>query len=71
MPWIPASTGRLGVRVSEQTPHEDNKLKDSLQTHGDKDWFVISTMVSGRTNPNRSTEEEHDTLNKNDTLNKQ
>jgi hypothetical protein len=37
-------------RTDKWTPDEDNKLQYSLQTHYcGKDWFVISTLVPGRT----------------------
>jgi hypothetical protein len=39
------TTGRTGKWVED----EDIKLKDAVQTHGDKDWFVIATLVPGRT----------------------
>jgi hypothetical protein len=31
------------------TAVEDSKLKDAVQTHGDKDWGAISALVPGRT----------------------
>jgi myb proto-oncogene protein len=40
--WANERTGRW-------TAVEDSKLKDSIQTHGDKDWVAISVLVPGRT----------------------
>jgi hypothetical protein len=44
-PSIALTPGRKG----KWTAVEDNKLKDAVQTHGDKDWAVISALVPGRT----------------------
>jgi myb proto-oncogene protein len=43
-PNIDRTTGRTG-RWAED---EDIKLKDAVQTHGDKDWVVIAGLVPGR-----------------------
>jgi hypothetical protein len=62
-PSIAVTTGSAG----KWTAVEDNKLIDAIQTHGDKDWAAIATLVPGRTkkkcrdrrkksmDPNRST----------------
>jgi hypothetical protein len=70
---VAVAPGRLGP----WTEDEDNKLINSVQSHGGKDWFAIATLVPGRTKsqcwyrwkkfcavPTRSTvrEEEHVTL---------
>jgi hypothetical protein len=34
-------TGRSGT----WTAGEDSKLKDAVQTHGDKDWVAIAALV--------------------------
>jgi myb proto-oncogene protein len=36
-------------RKGEWTSVEDSKLKDAVQTHGDKDWVAVSVRVPGRT----------------------
>jgi hypothetical protein len=40
--WALGRTGKWSL-------DEDDKLKDAVQTHGDKDWVVIATLVPGRT----------------------
>jgi hypothetical protein len=42
--------------------YEDSKLKDAVQTHGDKDWCVIAALVPGR-NRKQCSNRWHDTLN--------
>jgi hypothetical protein len=37
MPWIPASTERVG-RTGKWVEDEGTKLKDAALTHGDKNW---------------------------------
>jgi hypothetical protein len=44
-PSIDRASGRKG----EWSEDEDSKLKDAVQTHGDKDWGEISMLVPGRT----------------------
>jgi myb proto-oncogene protein len=44
-PNIDRASGRRG----RWTVVEDNKLKDALKTHGDKDWGAISAVVPDRT----------------------
>jgi hypothetical protein len=39
---------RANVRKGKWAEDEDSKLKDAVQTHGDKDWDVISALVPGR-----------------------
>jgi myb proto-oncogene protein len=65
-------------RKGKWTSVEDSKLKDAVQTHGDKDWAAMSALVPSRTkhqcqqrwkmymDPKRSTVrgKEHDTLKK-------
>jgi hypothetical protein len=41
--------GRASGRKGKWTAVEDSKLKDAVETHGDKDWGVIASMVPGRT----------------------
>jgi hypothetical protein len=43
------SKGRASGRNGKWTAVEDSKLKDAVQTHGDKDWVAISLLVPGRT----------------------
>jgi hypothetical protein len=38
-----------GRRTGKWTKDEDLKLKNSVQTHGGKDWVAISALVPGRT----------------------
>jgi hypothetical protein len=40
---------RAYVRKGKWTAIEDSKLKDAVQSHGCKDWVVISALVPGRT----------------------
>jgi myb proto-oncogene protein len=44
-PSIDRASGRKG----KWSAIEDSKLKDAVQTHGDKDWGTISALVPGRT----------------------
>jgi hypothetical protein len=44
-PSIALTAGREGVWTEE----EDSKLKDTVQTHGGKNWDAIAVLVSGRT----------------------
>jgi hypothetical protein len=37
------------ARSGKWTADEDIKLKDAVQTHGDKDWEPIAALVTGRT----------------------
>jgi ribosome recycling factor len=41
--------GRESRRKGKWTEDEDNKLKDAVQTQGDKGWVAISALVLGRT----------------------
>jgi hypothetical protein len=43
------SIDRTSGRSSNWTEAEDAKLKDSVQTHGGKNWEAIATLVPGRT----------------------
>jgi myb proto-oncogene protein len=43
-PSIDRENGRTGT----WTRDEDSKLKDAVQTHGDKDWKEVSALVPGR-----------------------
>jgi hypothetical protein len=43
------SIGRASGRKGRWTAVEDSKLKDTVQTQGDKDWGIISALVPGRT----------------------
>jgi hypothetical protein len=45
-PSITLTAGRKGSRWIAS---EDSKLKDAVQTHGEKDWGAISALVPGRT----------------------
>jgi hypothetical protein len=40
----------MKARAGKWTADENIKLKDSVQTHGDKDWAVIAALITGRTN---------------------
>jgi myb proto-oncogene protein len=44
-PSIALTAGRKG----KWTAVEDSKLKDAIQTHGDKDWVALAALVPGRT----------------------
>jgi hypothetical protein len=44
--------GGTSRRKGKWTSVEDKKLKDAVQTHGDKEWVAISTLVPGRTEKN-------------------
>jgi myb proto-oncogene protein len=44
-PSIALTAGHKG----KWTTVEDSKLKDAVQTRGDKDWAAISALVPGRT----------------------
>jgi myb proto-oncogene protein len=44
-PSIALTAGRTG----EWSEDEDIKLQDAVQTHDDKDWAAISSLVPGRT----------------------
>jgi hypothetical protein len=43
------SSGRASGRKGRWTGDEDSKLKEAVQTRGDKDWVAISALVPGRT----------------------
>jgi hypothetical protein len=43
------SIGRTSGRKGKWKDDEDSKLKDAVQTHGDKDWVAISLLVPTRT----------------------
>jgi hypothetical protein len=43
------TTGRASGRKGKWTSVEDSKLKDAVQTHGDKGWSAISALILGRT----------------------
>jgi hypothetical protein len=43
------SIGLTAGRTGKWAEDEDSKLKDAVQTHGDKDWVAISALVQGRT----------------------
>jgi hypothetical protein len=43
------SIGRASERKGAFTTVEDSKLKDAVQTHGDKAWGAIAMLVPGRT----------------------
>jgi hypothetical protein len=43
-PSIALTAGRRG----KWAPDEDEKLKDAVRMHGDKDWVAITALVPGR-----------------------
>jgi hypothetical protein len=43
------SIDRASGSTGKWTTDEDNKLKDSVQTHGGKNWGAIAALVPGRT----------------------
>jgi hypothetical protein len=43
------SIDRANGRTGKWEEDEDSKLKDAIQTHGDKDWVAILSLVPGRT----------------------
>jgi hypothetical protein len=43
------SIDRKARCVGKWAEDEDSKLKDAVQTHGDKDWGTIAALVQGRT----------------------
>jgi hypothetical protein len=52
-------------RFDPWTPDEDDKLKDSVQMHGGKDWVAIASQVPGRTKK-ECTSRWHDVLKEGD-----
>jgi uncharacterized protein (DUF2237 family) len=42
------SIDRANRRTGKWTEDEDSKLKNAVQTHGDKDWVVIAALVLGK-----------------------
>jgi hypothetical protein len=46
---LDANIDQANRRTGKWTEDEDSKLKDSVQTHGGKDWVAISALVPGRT----------------------
>jgi hypothetical protein len=40
---------RASGRIGKWAEDENSKLKDAVQTHGDKDWAAIAALVPGRT----------------------
>jgi hypothetical protein len=61
---IDPETARNG-RFDTWTKDEDDKLKDSVQMHGGKDWAAIASQVPGRTKK-QCTSRWHDFLKKGD-----
>jgi hypothetical protein len=57
-PSIDRTPGRTGQWAED----EDSKLKDAVQTHGDKDWAAISALVPSRTKK-QCSDRWRDTLN--------
>jgi myb proto-oncogene protein len=49
-------------RTGKWVEDEDSKLKDAVQTHGDKNWVTISALVPGRTKK-QCSDRWRDTLN--------
>jgi hypothetical protein len=47
--WNDVLVDRANARKGKWTADEDSKLKDAVQTHGDKDWVALSALVPGRT----------------------
>jgi hypothetical protein len=43
------SIDRTNERTGKWSKDEDFKLKDAVQTHGDKNWVAITALVLGRT----------------------
>jgi hypothetical protein len=46
---LDCSIDRATKRKGRWTAVEDSKLKDAVQTHGEKDWAPIAALVPGRT----------------------
>jgi hypothetical protein len=47
--FLDPSIDRSNERTGSWTAVEDSKLKDAIQTHGGKNWGLISALVPGRT----------------------
>jgi hypothetical protein len=45
-PSITLMAGRTGTWEED----EDSKLKDAVQSHGDKEWVAVAALIPGRTN---------------------
>jgi hypothetical protein len=43
------SIDRANGRAGKWKEDEDTKLKDAVETHGDKDWVAVAAMIPGRT----------------------
>jgi hypothetical protein len=50
----PIITLTVGYK-SKWTEDEDTKLKDAVQTYGDKDWVAAAALSLGRTGSNEKT----------------
>jgi hypothetical protein len=59
---FPPPPTRASGHKEKWTEDEDNKLKDTVQRHVDKNWGAIAALVPGRTKTQCSTRW-HDTLN--------
>ena len=47
------SIGPVSGRKGSWTAHEDSKLKGAVETHGNKKWGAIATLVPGRAETQR------------------
>jgi hypothetical protein len=43
------SIDRVNGRTGKWGEDEDVELKDAVETHGDKDWVAVASMIPGRT----------------------
>jgi hypothetical protein len=46
---LDATIDLANVRVGKWAEGKDGKLKDAVQTHGNRDWGAIAALVQGRT----------------------
>jgi hypothetical protein len=47
--FLVSKTALTAERTGKWTANEDSKLKDAVQTHGDKEWVAITALFPGRT----------------------
>jgi hypothetical protein len=56
---LDCSIDRANIRMGKWEEEEVKKLKDAVQTQGDKDWVTISALVPGRTQKQCSNRWQH------------
>jgi hypothetical protein len=45
---VPVQMAHVNERTDKWAEDEDAKLRDAVETHGDKSWAAIATLVPGR-----------------------